>query len=111
MAEAVKGALFVRNALGFLAPCRAGNTIAVHEDNEGANSLADIPSSLTRSRQIDVWYCFLREKVANEDIKVEYVENAKHAHVLKSLWKETCSEPTGTSRRADKDTLSLHFLW
>ena len=83
MADSVKDALFVRDVLTFLVPTMEGKCITVHEDNEGAISLANNPLSSARSRHIDVIYHFLREKVLNREISVVYVTTVEqHADVL-----------------------------
>ena len=67
----------------FLVPEVEKGPIVVHEDNEGAIKLAGNPLSSARSRHIDVRHHFLREKVAQKEIIVKYVESERqHADVL-----------------------------
>ena len=81
--EGVKGALFVRAVLSFIAPETSGASIKVLEDNQGTKALIDNPLSSARSKHIDVRYHFIRDLFRTRKKYVEYVASAEeHADIL-----------------------------
>ena len=59
--EGVKGALFVRAVLSFIAPETCGASIKVLEDNQGTKAMIENPPSSARSKHIDVRFHFIRD--------------------------------------------------
>ncbi|CAB1111664.1 unnamed protein product [Ectocarpus sp. CCAP 1310/34] len=79
----VKGALFVRGVLSFIAPETSGAKIKVLEDNKGTLALIEPPSSSARSKHIDVRFHFIRELFKSGKITTEYVPTGEqHADML-----------------------------
>ena len=56
--------------------------MTIFEDNDGAIKLADNPICTNRKKHIDVRYYFVREKVANQTVKVVHVESEQAADGL-----------------------------
>ncbi len=48
--------------------------IIIHEDNQSCIALAKNPMHHERTKHIDIKYHFIREKVANKQVLIEYVE-------------------------------------
>lgn len=91
MAGGVKETLYGRGILRFLRMNMKFSGISVFEKNKSAKALAKTPPSSLNSKHIDVLHHFLREIVANEDIKVERVSTKERcADILtKALGKES----------------------
>ncbi|CAB1112182.1 unnamed protein product [Ectocarpus sp. CCAP 1310/34] len=81
--EGVKGALFVRAVLSFIAPETSGSSIQVLEDNQGAIALVQNPLSSGRTKHIDVRFHFIRGLFRSGNISVNFVPTTEqHADVL-----------------------------
>ena len=78
-----------RAVLVFLQPDLTGMRVDVFGDNEGAKAIANNPSSVSRSKHIDVKPHFIRELVRAEEIRVLHVGTAEqNADVqTKPLWR------------------------
>ena len=60
LCDATKEALFTRAVLVFLQSELSGMRVYIFGDNEGAKVIADNPSSVSRSKHIDVKLHFIR---------------------------------------------------
>ena len=90
LCDASKEALFTRVVLVFLQPDLTGMRVDVFDDNEGANAIANNPSSASRGKHIDVKLHFIRGLVYAGEVRVLHVGTAaQHADVpTKPLWRK-----------------------
>ena len=79
LTEVTREVIFLRQILDFIEPRREVRPVTIFEDNDGAIKLADNPICTNRTKHIDVRYHFVREKVANQTVKVVHVESEKQA--------------------------------
>lgn len=86
LSNAAQEALFLRHLCEELGIEQKNPTI-IHCDNQSAIKLANNPQSISRTRHIDIKYHFIREKVNEGSIKIEYcpTELMKADMLTKSL--------------------------
>ncbi len=91
--EGVREALWLKSLAAGIG-IKIATPICIFEDNTGAISIANNPSSHKRSKHIDVKYHFSREQVANNTVKLFHVSTEKQiADILtKPLAKSTFVE-------------------
>ena len=89
--DASKEALFMRAVSIFLQPKLSGMRIYFPGNNEGAEAVADNPSSASRSKHIDVNLYFIRGLIRAGEVRLLHVGVAEqHADVLtKPAWRKT----------------------
>ena len=90
LCDASKEALFTSAVLVFLQPEPSGMQVDVFGDNEGAEAVADSPSSASRCTYIDVKLHFIRRLIRTGEVKILHVRTEEqYADVLtKALWRK-----------------------
>lgn len=71
-AAAAQEAVHLRQLLGDISMRQQGPT-TIYEDNQGCIALSSNPGYHGRSKDIDIRYHFVREKVESQEIKLEYI--------------------------------------
>ena len=92
LCDASKEALFTRVVMVFLQLELSGMRVDIFGDNEGViKSIADNPSSASRSKHIDVKLHFIQGLIRMGEVKILHVgTEEQHADVLtKALWRKT----------------------
>jgi hypothetical protein len=74
LANATKEALWLRQLLGELGYCQTGPSLLL-ADNQGAIVLSEDQSNHACTKHIDVRFHFVRERTANGEIFVKYVQS------------------------------------
>ena len=89
LCDASKEALFTRRAvLVFLQLELSGMPVDIFGDHEGSKTIANNPSSPSRSKHIDVKLDFIRGLIRTEEVRILHVgTEEQHADILtKTLW-------------------------
>jgi hypothetical protein len=73
LTEATKEAIWLQNTLVSIGAVKTGPT-TIFEDNQGAIALAENPVDHKRTKHIAIRYHFTREAIANDLIKLKYLE-------------------------------------
>ena len=71
MCESAQEAVWLRRLLGDIGFTQNAPTV-VFEDNQGAISLSANPKDHTRTKHIDIKYHYVREKVAEKQLEIQY---------------------------------------
>ena len=89
LCDASKQVLFTRVAVVFLQPELSGMRVDVFGEGESAKTIADNPSSASKSKHIDVKLHFIRGLVRTGEVRILHVgAEEQHADVLtKALWR------------------------
>ena len=75
---AAKEAIWLRQLLSELTPSnKSPYAMIIYADNQGAIALAKDPKFHQRTKHIDLRYHFIREKVENGDIQLEYMHTSR----------------------------------
>ena len=83
MAAGIKETIFLRYVWSFIFPDRDIGCTLVKEDNVGTIHLAKNPATTPNSKHIDIRHHFIRERVANGELKVVCVPSEEqHADFL-----------------------------
>ena len=90
LCDASKDALFTRAILEFLQPDLIGMRVDIFGDKEEAKAIADNPSSVSRSKHIDVKLHFIRGFIGAGDVRVLHGGTEEHHAdvVTKPLWRK-----------------------
>lgn len=75
--EAAREACWLRSILTDL-KLELQNPITIYEDNNGCISIANNPTDHKRTKHIDIKYHYIREKVKEKLITLEYIPTDKH---------------------------------
>jgi hypothetical protein len=73
--SAIQEAIYLRNLLQDLKHEQKGPT-TLFQDNQGAIMIGNNAISNARTKYIDIKHHFVREKVANQQIKLEYIHTS-----------------------------------
>ena len=81
-------ALFTRAVLVFLQPELNGMQVDIFGNNEGAKTIADSPSSASRSKHIDVTLHFIRGLIRTGEVRILQVGTEEQYPDIppKALW-------------------------
>ena len=83
LCDAAKEAIFERVLLVFLQPQLAGMCVDIFGDNEAAMTIANNPTSVLRSKHIDVKFHFIQGLVRAGEIRILLVGTKdQHANIL-----------------------------
>ena len=83
MAAGIKETILLRYIWSFIFPDRDVGCTLVKEDNVGVIHLAKNPATTPKSKHIVIRHHFIRERVANGELKIVYVPSEEqHADIL-----------------------------
>ena len=71
MCEAAQEGVWLRRLLSDIGFAQRAPT-AIHEDNQGAICLSQNPKDHSRTKHIDIKFHYIREKVTERQLRVEY---------------------------------------
>ena len=88
LCDASTKVLFTRAVLVFLQPELSDIRVYIFGDNEGSKTIADTPSTKSRSKHIDVKLHLIRGLIRTGEVRILHVKTEEqHADVLtKALW-------------------------
>ncbi len=78
-AQATKEAIWLKSLLRNVDPKWTDSAITLYCDNQGAIALAENPSHHNRSKHIDIQYHFIREAIATDKIRMQYLPTEQMA--------------------------------
>jgi hypothetical protein len=76
LCTAAQEAIYLRALLKDLNYEQEGETI-IHQDNQGCMAMANNSMTSTRAKHIDIKYHFVRERIENREIKLQYLASEK----------------------------------
>jgi hypothetical protein len=71
--EAAKEAVYLRRLLSELGESTPTACVPLHEDSQACIKIATNPCLAERTKHFDIKYHWLREKVKNGDVKLQYI--------------------------------------